>query len=179
MQDRPVFIAELIQCLNEHVLDQLKDRPPGRLECDDLAIMEVHDRRQVKLFAGDAELGYVSGPLLVHALGGELPLQQVWCYASDLPLVGAVLLRPDQGLQSHLDHQPLDGLVVDRLSEPSDRSAHPTIAITPLVVLEDRPDRHLQRRMPIARRQHLLLVIEGAAGKARKLQQPVERMEWP
>jgi hypothetical protein len=141
--------------------------------------VEVHDWRQVELLAGDIELSYVSRPLLVHALGVELALELVWCHASGLAFVGTVFLRPDQRFQSHLDHQPLDCLVIDRLSTPPDRSRHPTIAVTPLVFLEDRSNRHLQCHMPVARRQHLLLVIECAACQARKRKQPVERMEWP
>lgn len=115
----------------------------------------------------------------MHTLGGELPLKEVRGHASRLPLVGAVLLRPDQGLQSHLDHQTLDGLVIDRLPEAADRSRDPTIAIAPLMGFEDRFDPGLQRCMPIGQGRDLLPIIERAAGQARKLQQPVERIERP
>ena len=132
-----------------------------------------------RAFAGDAELSDISHPLLMHVLGVELALDQVWSHAPGPAFVGTVFLRPDQRLQSHLDHQPLDSLVIDRVSEPSDRGRHPTIAIASFVCLEDQSDRRLQCRMPVARRQRLLLIIERAACQTRKLQQTVQRMEWP
>ena len=141
MQDRPVLVIEAAHCLVEHVLDQLEDGSPRGLEGDDLAVVQVHDRRQEQLFAGDIELGDIGRPLLVHALRPELTLQQVGCHTASLTLVGPVLLGSDQRLQSHLNHQPLDGLVVDRASTPTDRGRHPTIAVAALVFVEDRADR--------------------------------------
>jgi hypothetical protein len=70
-------------------------------------------------------------------LGGELPFEKVGSHPSDIVLAGAVLLRPDRRLQSHLDHQALHRLVIDDMAEPSDRSRHPAIAVTALVGVED------------------------------------------
>lgn len=179
VQDWPVFLIQPRQCLVEYGLDQLEGRPPCRLESDDLAVMEVHDRREEEFVASDAELGDVSHPLLMHVLGAKPALDQIRSRAPGLTFIGTVLLRPDQRLQSHLDHQSLDGLVIDHLSELTDRSRYPTIAIAPLVSVEDRPDARLQCSMPVARRQQFLPVMEGAACQTRELQQACERMKWP
>jgi hypothetical protein len=69
--------------------------------------------------------------------------------------------------------------VIDRLSEPADRCRDATITIPALVGIKDRFDPRLQGGMPIGQGRDLLPIIERAAGKARKLQQPVKSMEWP
>ena len=50
MQDWPVGIFDLVQCLFQHIPDQFEDGLPGCLVGNDFAVMEVHDRRKVELF---------------------------------------------------------------------------------------------------------------------------------
>ena len=160
-------------------LNNFEDWPPGRLEGDDLTVVKVHYRRREELSVGDIELGDIGRPLLVHAPGREPPLEEVRSNATDFALVETVLLGPDQRLQSHFYHQPLNGLVVDHLPTPADRRRHPAIAVPPLAFLEDRSDCRLQRRMPVAGRHPLFLIVESSARQARKRQQPFKRMERP
>ncbi len=72
-------------------------------------------------------------------------------------------LGSNEGLQAQLLHQPLDGLVVDRLACLAQHSGDTAIAIASLVVIIDRLDARLQRRIQIAGSQDLELVVERAA----------------
>ncbi|KQW24259.1 hypothetical protein ASC71_21670 [Rhizobium sp. Root1240] len=69
MQHWPALVVERCQSRFEHGLNKLEDRPPRSLERDDLAVMQVHDRREVEFFVGEAELSDVCDPFLMHVLG--------------------------------------------------------------------------------------------------------------
>ena len=102
------------RCL-EHAGNQFEDRTPCHAVRDDLAVVQVHARRQVELVAIHIELGDIGCPLLVWRGRAEVALQNVRHVriARARDMLGA-LLRPNQRAQSHLAHQTLHALVVDR-----------------------------------------------------------------
>ena len=76
--------------------NQLEDRAPCHAVRDDLAVVEVHARRQIKLLPLHVELGDIGHPLLVGRLREEVALQDIGhvriAHTGDMP---GALLRPD------------------------------------------------------------------------------------
>ena len=95
--------------------DQLEDRTPCHVVRDNLPVEQVHACRQVELAAIHIELGHIGRPLLVWRVREEVALQNVGHVriAHAREMSGAPL-RPDQRAQTHLLHQTLHALVVDR-----------------------------------------------------------------
>jgi hypothetical protein len=79
--------------------------------CHNLAIEDIHDRRQVQLLAPDIEFSDVRDPFLLKADGRELKGQQIGHGGIRLGLVGAVFPWANPGLQAQ--HQPLHHLGID------------------------------------------------------------------
>lgn len=179
MKDRLFATAQCIQRLDQHGIDQFEDGAAGRLEGDDLAVEQVHDRRKIELLARHAELGHIRHPFAVGALSVKRALDEIGSGASGSALVGAVLLRPDQRLQPHLPHQALDRLVIDGLSNHAKSGRDAPVAIAPLVAIEERLDAVLESGVTLSQQGRLLPVIERASGKACQLEQACKRMERP
>jgi len=115
----------------------------------------------------------------VGALSLKPPLQRIGSGVTFRPSVGTISLGANQGLQAQLSHQPLNGLVVDRLScLPQDGGDAP-VAIASFVAVVDCPDTPLQRRVPILSAQGLDLVVERAARQLGRTQQQSQRMLMP
>lgn len=79
------------------------------------------------------------------ALSLKPTLQRIGSSVTFRPLVGTISLGANQGLQAQLSHQPLNGLVVDRLSCLAQGSGDAPVAIAPFVMFVDCPDARLQR----------------------------------
>lgn len=90
-------------------------------------------------------------------------LQRIGSGVAFRPSIGTISLGTNQGLQAQLVHQPLDGLVVDRLSCLAQDGGDAPVAIAPFVAVVDRQDTPLQRSIPIVSAQGLDLVVERAA----------------
>src|SRR3954453_8962202 len=115
---------------------------------------------------------------MVGAVSVELALNEIGSLPSDAAFVGAILLRPDQRLQSHLHHPTLHRLVIDDMTEPAQCSSHPAITVAALVVVEDGSDLLLETSMAVDAGR-LLSIVERAAGKPCQFEQTIERIEQP
>lgn len=99
-------------------------------------LKQFHPRYGRATLAGRT-LGDISHPLLVWLVGFKFPLQDVWRNPTELTSIGAVLLGTNEALQLQLPHQSLDRLVIDLLPHIAKRAGNATIAIPPLVLIED------------------------------------------
>lgn len=163
VEDRPIVRAQALESTSEHVLDHAEHRRVGSVICDDFAVVEVHDRRQVQLALSNAELRDVSHPFLVGPARLEISFQQVRRDVRAFPCKPAELLHPNSGAQLHLTHQSLYGLVVDGVALQSKCRGYPTIAIQASVSVEHRPNAGFQVAMLVLAGERALLVVERAS----------------
>ena len=179
MQDRPVLWAEPSERLAQHRADHVEERPLGRCVRKDLAVEQVHDRRQVQLLSIDLELGNVSHPLLIGTRSIEVPLKQVWSNLPHLPAVRPVLLQADERLQLQLFHETLHCLVVDQVALLAQCRGDAPIAISAFVQIVDRLDLVFDGRVFVHDQQGSLLVIKGASRQASCSEERRERILRP
>ena len=90
------MFCKLAHRLFEHVAHQVQARSLSYFISDDLAVVQVHDGREIHLSASDFELSDVCYPLFVRAICLEVPLQDVFLRFHSVSLIGLVLLRPNQ-----------------------------------------------------------------------------------
>jgi len=171
MQHRSFAWAEPIERLGEHALDHGRQRSLRDLVRDDLAVIQIHHRRQIQLSIVDLELRHVRHPFLVRLIGPEVTLQMVGCRLGNCSCKGLVAFGSNQRFQLHRNHQLLHGLVVDTRPLSFQLSSYSPIAVPAAVTIEDVADPGLQVAVSVARVKSLLLVVKAAACQPGNLQQ--------
>ena len=168
------------RCL-ERAGNQLEDRTPCHAVRDDLAVVQVHAGRQVELVVIHLELGDVGHPLLIWRGRAEVALQNVGhvriAHARYMP---GALLRPNQCAQSHLLHQALHALVVDRFGHRiAQHGRDPPVAVAAFVLVIDSADPGFHGALLVGALACAALVVERAACQSRYLQQVRQFMVMP
>lgn len=115
-----------------------EQRAPRGLEGDYFAVIEVKDRREIKLLPPppDPKLRHIGYPFLVRSFGIELLFQQVRCYLTLFGSVGPVFLYAYTAFQPRLAHEALNSLVVHEVASSPNGSSDTAIAISAIVSQE-------------------------------------------
>ena len=103
----------------------------------DAYVIEVKDRREIKLLPPDPKLRHIGYPFLVRSFGIELPFQQVRRYLTLFASVGPVFLYAHTAFQLKLAHEALNSLVVHEVACSPNGSSDTAIAISALVLVEN------------------------------------------
>lgn len=125
------------------------------------------------------ELGYIRYPLLVEPGRAEVTLQHIWSDCPNFALVRVELLYPNQRLETHVVHQPLDSLVVDNYFIVVKESlCYSPVTVTPLVLVVDGEYLPFDAS-PLVRLAGLgEIVIEGRSSHLHLLEHNVKRIAF-
>ncbi|MNJ60661.1 hypothetical protein D3C77_564110 [compost metagenome] len=104
---------------------------------NDLAVVQIHDRRKVQLLACHFELGDIRYPFLIWLIGTEVALQDVGCGFTHQPPIRLVLLGTHRAFQIQLGHQTAHLFTVNQLPFAAQRRRNSSIAVAAAVPMAD------------------------------------------
>ena len=116
MEDQSCSIWDSLKCFLQHGSYHAQYWPVRDGIADQIAVVQIQNRREIYFPSKQTELGYVGHPLLVWLFRIEVPIQQIGGNFPYFTLVRAILFDSDTANQPQLLHKPLDCLVVHEKS---------------------------------------------------------------
>ncbi|MNF83904.1 hypothetical protein D3C84_662420 [compost metagenome] len=165
---------QLFNSLIQHLGYQGKTRSRSDLVGQDLAVVQIHDGRQIELLQPDFELRNIGHPLLIGPLREKVTLQQIRRYFADQTFVRPISFWTHQRFEVHVVHQTLNPFFVDRLFF-ADRQGNTSIAETPLMLMVEALDGGFQVCMLVRLLKRADLIVEGTAREIGQPEQAVQR----
>lgn len=97
-------------------MDKIPHRRLPNLQCiSHLSPTGINNqnRREIHLPIFDLNLGHIGCPLLVRHIGMKVSVDYIRCNLAQFPFIRTVALLLSLGSEAHLNHQFLDGLVIN------------------------------------------------------------------
>ena len=179
MKDQIGSIWYLLKSLVQHGCHHAQNRPVRDCIADQIAAVQVENRREIQFLSEQAEFCLIGNPLLVRLFSMKVSVQQIWSDFANFTLVRTIFLHSDTANQAQLLHEPLDRLVVQGEISVVKLYCNAAITVSSFVFVVYCCDFCLCIFILIMFVHLFQMIVEGCTGQLSDLQQDSQRKFLP